>query len=157
MNKILKITAIFVVSVLLACFMCACDRSDNTSSTTDSFVSESSAALDDIKTKIIGQWGRQGKTMHYFNSDMTCIVGGMQGTYEIDDGRNLILTTMSGSATVYEWAKSGSEASSSNYWNMTDDTLTVNGNTFTKISDEEFENPFETADDASQVFSGITE
>lgn len=157
MKKFLKLTTIFTVSVLLACFMCACDSSDNTSSKSDNSAVEVSAVSEDIKTKIIGQWGRQGKTMHYFNSDMTCIVGGMQGTYEIDEGMNLILTTMSGSDTVYEWAKSGSDASSSNYWNMTDDTLTVNGNTFTKVSDEEFENPFETADDASQVFSGIPE
>lgn len=142
MDKIMKITAMLLAAALLVFSMCACSDSEDTSSL------ESRLSVSEIKTDIIGQWGRQGETMHYFNTDMTCIVGGMQGTYEIDDSSNLILTTMSGSKTTYEWAESSTDASTPNYWSMTADTLTVNGNTFTKISDEEFENYYETADEA---------
>ena len=74
--------------------------------------------------------------MHYFNPDMSCVIGGMQGTYDIDENDNLIMTTMSGSETVYEWAAMRTQAESENYWFLDGNILKVNGNEFVKIESE---------------------
>ncbi len=95
-----------------------------------------SSSADEVKASVIGEWGRLDETMHYFYSDMTCIIGGIQGTYDIDDDLNLLLTPMDGTQTTYEWAQSSGDADTSNYWYLDGDTLTVNGNTFTRITDE---------------------
>ncbi len=90
-------------------------------------------STDEIREVLVGEWGRLEKTMHYFYEDGSCVIGGMQGTYEIDDNKSLILTTMSGSVTQYEWASSFTKTDSPNYWYLDGDIITIDGNQFTKI------------------------
>lgn len=140
MIKALKPLSLFLTVVLLVFSVSACGQSDDNSS------SASVPEISELKSAIIGQWGRQGETMHYFNRDMSCIVGGMQGTYDIDSSGTLLLTTMSGSVTRYEWADSREKAKSENYWSMEDGTIKVNGNAFTKISDSDYLDEMQTPD-----------
>lgn len=92
---------------------------------------------DNLNDSLLGEWGRLGETMHIFNADGSCVIGGMQGTFRIDNDNNLILTTMSGAEVIYEFAESKSKAETENYWYLSEDTITVNGNTFTRIIEEE--------------------
>ncbi len=121
MNKHFRIAVIALTVLLTAVLLCACSGS---------------TTADELKLSLIGEWGRLDETMHYFYEDMTCVIGGTQGTYDIDDDLNLLLTPMDGTTTTYEWAQSSADAESSNYWYFDGETLTVNGNTFTRIEDE---------------------
>lgn len=140
MIKALKFLLLFLTAVMLVFFVSACGQSDDSSA--------SVPEISELKAEIIGQWGRQSETMHYFNKDMSCIVGGMQGTYDIDGSGALVLTTMSGSVTRYEWADSSQKAQSENYWSMKDSTIKVNGNAFIKISDSDYLDEMQTPDNA---------
>lgn len=143
MRKFIKMS----VLVLTVVFMLAACDSDNNSdndtavdissiSTAESTTEETKTA-DELKTEIIGQWGRLDEVMHYFLEDKRCVIGGMQGTYDIDDENNLVLTTMSGSVTTYDWASSRGQTTSENYWYLDGDIMKINGNEFTKIYGEE--------------------
>lgn len=139
MKRFIKAAAIFSAAVMIAVPLMGCDSEADTESQISSKVE--SAVIEKLdsatlKAEIIGEWGRLDEVMHYFYSDMTCIIGGMRGTYDIDENSSLVLTTMSGSVTTYEWASSKSEVSSENYWYMADGTITINGNNFTKIVEE---------------------
>lgn len=140
MNKFTKTAILITACGMLAASFCACDSSDSTdSSGEESIVKESAVSADaaTLKKTVVGEWGRLDEPMHYFYSDMTCVIGGMQGTYDINEECALVLTTMSGSVTTYEWAMSSTEAQGENYWYLDGDTITINGNCFTKIAGEE--------------------
>lgn len=85
---------------------------------------------DDLRKQIVGDWGRLGEVMHEFYDDNTCIIGGMFGDYEISDSGSLILTTTSGTKTEYVYG----DDTAPNYWELENDTLTVNGNQFSRIA-----------------------
>lgn len=142
MTNFLKKSKIFILIICLflsVSLLCACNEDNQTESSLSSSdaVSEESVSTDELLEEIVGQWGRLDEVMHYFNADKTCIVGGMQGTYDIDESNSLILTTMDGIPTTYEWARSSTQAAGSNYWYLDDNVITINGNTFTKIVEEE--------------------
>lgn len=134
------LSALICIFMLFALTACETDKnSDSTNSISES-QTESTEEIKDpvyLRKQLVGQWGRLEEVMHYFTEDNRCIVGGMQGTYEIDDDCTLVMTTMSGSVTKYVWAKSYDKAESNNYWYLQDDNLTVNGNSFTKIYGQE--------------------
>lgn len=135
MNKFLKITALISAVALMSVPFVGCTSdNDDTSVVESSTVEKLDSAT--LKAEIIGEWGRLDEGMHYFLEDMSCIIGGMQGTYDIDENSALVLTTMSGSVTVYEWAESRADATTEHYWNMVDGVITIDGNNFTKISSE---------------------
>ena len=141
MRKIIKLLLLTfaVVFVLSACDSDSGKSADNVSvsSTSTESTAEETKTADELKKEIIGQWGRLDEVMHYFLEDKRCVIGGMQGTYDIDDENNLVLTTMSGSVTVYDWASSGGQSTSANYWYLDGDTLKINGNEFTRIYGKE--------------------
>jgi len=118
--------------------LCGCSNNSDTKAEGDPAMVSSEKAeytADEIRAYLPGEWGRLEKAMHYFFDDGSCIIGGMQGSYIIDDERSLIMTTMSGSVTEYVWASSFTKTDSPNYWYLDDDIITINGNQFTKISD----------------------
>ena len=141
MRKIIKLLLLSfaVVFVLSACDSDSGKSADNVSvsSTSTESTAEETKTADELKKEIIGQWGRLDEVMHYFLEDKRCVIGGMQGTYDIDDENNLVLTTMSGSVTVYDWANSGGQSTSANYCYLDGDTLKINGNEFTRIYGKE--------------------
>ena len=137
MNIYGRITAALAASLVML-FFCGCNKDTAEPAQSDTSETTSSRpeySADEIRRELPGEWGRLEKVMHYFLSDGSCVIGGMQGTYAIDDNRSLILTTMSGSVTEYVWAESFAETDSSNYWYLDGDIITINGNQFTKISD----------------------
>ena len=85
-----------------------------------------------LREQIVGSWGRLGKTMHEFYSDNACIVGGMYGSYEINDECSLIMKTQGGTETEYVW----NDMTKVDYWSLDGDILKVNGNQFERVPDE---------------------
>ena len=129
-----RIIAAAALSLLLV--LCGCDKPQTAEEASSAIQSEKTEyTADEIRAYITGEWGRLEKVMHYFYNDGSCVIGGMQGTDKIDDDRNLVLTTMSGSVTVYDWASSFTKTDSPDYWYLDGDIITINGNQFTKISD----------------------
>lgn len=146
MIKLKKIFAAAAAAMILIMPMSACSDSDNEK--TD--ISDISAvpSAESLKENITGQWGRLGETMHYFNKDMTCIIGGMQGTYDINSSASLVLTTANGDTVVYIWSETGiTGTDSGSTWSLVNGILKVNGNTFEKISDEDYDEAAATADE----------
>ncbi len=135
--KKLPAAAVLVLAAVIAVTSAGCEpKSDVDSEMTVSENKAEKRTADELRAEIIGQWGRLDEVMHYFNPDMSCVIGGMQGTYDIDENDNLIMTTMSGSETVYEWAAMRTQAESENYWFLDGNILKVNGNEFVKIESE---------------------
>ncbi|MBQ2605170.1 MAG: hypothetical protein VZR27_01720 [Acutalibacteraceae bacterium] len=138
MKTITKIVYCFLCIMLLCLSFCACEQNDKSESEVSAQQSEKSESdylpsAEALKTELCGEWGRLDEPMHYFYEDMTCVIGGMKGTYEINAARKLILTTESGAKTEYDWAQSRGDTQSNNYWYLKDDVIKINGNQFTKI------------------------
>lgn len=135
-----------VLALTVVFMLAACNSNNNSDTDTDVDISsvptaessvEKTKNSDELKTEIVGQWGRLDEVMHYFLENKRCVIGGMQGTYDIDDENNLVLTTMSGSVTTYDWASSRGQTTAENYWYLDGDTMKINGNEFTKIYGKE--------------------
>ena len=140
MKSISKIFLCVLCITVLCVTVCACDdKTDNSGASSVQITtskSEYSPSADQLKTELCGEWGRLDEPMHSFKEDMTCIIGGMMGTYDISADRTLILTTESGAKTEYDWAQSRGDTQSNNYWYLKDDVIKINGNQFTKIIEE---------------------
>ena len=123
------------VCVVLCMSMAACsDQKDNTiaESSSQAVSQKEELTAQQLRESIVGNWGRLDEVMHEFYDDNTCVVGGMFGDYEIEDDRRLVMTTSGGTKTEYYW----NDTSQFNNWLLDGDTLTVNGNQFTRIIDE---------------------
>ena len=131
MNANIKLITIITVSALfLSTAGCSGSNDKTSDSSIETSVSETSEkSAQQIRTEIIGEWGRLGETMHEFYDDGACIIGGMYGSYEITDERSLVTTTEGGTVTEYKWNGSASD----NSWNLDCDTITVNGSSFTRV------------------------
>ncbi|MBQ1389686.1 MAG: hypothetical protein IIY78_08675 [Clostridia bacterium] len=131
MNANIKLITIITVSALfLSTAGCSGSNDKTSDSSIETSVSETSEkSAQQIRTEIIGEWGRLGETMHEFYDDGACIIGGMYGSYEITDERSLVTTTEGGTVTEYKWNGSASD----NSWNLDGDTITVNGSSFTRV------------------------
>lgn len=142
MKNLIKTFVISISILLLAVSLCACNSdtsTENESTLTSAAESERVVDSETLKSELIGEWGRLDEVMHCFYDDETCVIGGMIGTFDIDENNNLILTTTDGISTSYEWAVSSAAATSANYWYLENDTVKINGNTFTKIIEDETE------------------
>lgn len=131
MNANIKLITIITVSALfLSTAGCSGSNDKTSDSSSETSVSETSEkSAQQLRTEIIGEWGRLGETMHEFYDDGACIIGGMYGSYEITDERSLVTTTEGGTVTEYKWNGSASD----NSWNLDGDTITVNGSSFTRV------------------------
>ena len=136
MTKISKAAAAIAAAVVLTAIPAGCGNDKNENSSLGAFSTVSIAwempQADELRKNIIGSWGRLGEVMHEFYDDNTCIIGGMFGDYEITSGGSLVLTSVGGTRTEYVYGDDHAE----NYWQLDGDTLTVNGNQFTRIEDE---------------------
>ena len=143
MKSFIRLTFV-ILSVFFLLSGCNPDKNIDTDSDVDvsAVTNKQSSAVEtitsnELKAKIIGQWGRLDEVMHYFTEDGRCVIGGMQGAYNIDDENNLVLTTMSGSVTTYDWASSRGQTKAEHYWYIDGDTMKIDGNEFTKIYGKE--------------------
>ena len=141
MKSISKIFLCIICITTLCVAVCACGETSNSSETASAQINTSKSeylpSADVLKTELCGEWGRLDEPMHYFYEDMTCVIGGMKGTYDISANRALILTTESGSKTEYVWAEAKGDTDSNNYWYLKDGVIKINGNQFTKIIEED--------------------
>ena len=138
MNAIKFTAALTAMLMIMSLAGCSGDKGGETSSEiTSSAVQSQPPTADDVRKNVIGDWGRLGEVMHEFYSDNTCIIGGMFGDYEITDDLTLVLISTGGTRTEYAW----NAPTQQNYWLLDGETLTVNGNQFTKIVEETEEQP----------------
>lgn len=134
MMDIKKVSLIIAAALVLTAPLSGCGSENNSSEPSEvsaSAVSSQPPKAEDVRRSIVGSWGRLGEVMHSFYKSGDCVIGGMYGSYEVEDDLTLVLTTTSGTRTEYVW-----NGKTEDYWRMEDDILTVNGNQFTKISDE---------------------
>ncbi len=135
MKKFLAIifSAIIIAVSAVSLSGCGCSNSEdnNVSSNPD--------------TEIVGDWGGRSDDVEVeFNDDGTCIIGGIQGTYEIDDDNTLTVTpnseegSESAEPLVFEYYSSDGDVSSipSTQWTIIEDKLYINGYQYTKENDE---------------------
>lgn len=88
---------------------------------------------------IVGTWGgRSDNVEALFDEDGTCIVGGVVGTYEVDEEDNTLTVTPNGGNTyTYSWNDAEDVNSiSSDEWGIVNDQIYINGYTYTKQSDD---------------------
>ncbi len=135
-----KIRYCFIIAAaMIMIFASACgeEESENKNEAVPATVQTQETAekqdrsADEVRQELIGEWGRLGEVMHEFYDDGGCVIGGMYGSYEVGDDLTLIMTTQGGTVTDYKWA----EPTAENYWRLEGDMLTVNGSTFTKVTE----------------------
>ena len=130
-----KFKAIILSAVILAVgttFLTGCGCSNE----------EANGISDKPATDVVGEWGERSDDVTVeFNDDGTCIIGGVQGTYEIDEDNTLTVTPNgeNGQDTtplVFEYYNTDDEVISvpANQWSVTDDTLYINGYQYNKDS-----------------------
>ena len=88
-------------------------------------------------TDVVGEWGgRSDDVEAEFNDDGTCIIGGVTGTYEIDENNTLTVTPNSNGETnseplVFEYySNSDTSSIQQNQWTIVDDKLYINGHQY---------------------------
>lgn len=92
-------------------------------------------------TDIVGNWGgRSDDVEAEFNDDGTCTIGGVVGTYEIDENNTLTVTPASDGETesdslVFEFYNDNDTSRiQQNQWTVNDGTLYINGYQYSSTS-----------------------
>lgn len=92
-------------------------------------------------TDIVGDWGGRSDDIEAeFNDDGSCVIGGVTGTYKIDENNNLILTPNSSEETAPEsqtfeyYSDSNTSAIQPNQWTVVDNVLYINGQQYNGIT-----------------------
>lgn len=131
MKKFLAIifSAVILAVSAIAISGCGCSKNESEVSTTPD-------------TDIVGNWGERSDDIEVeFNDDGTCTIGGINGTYEIDDKNRLTVTpnTEEGSnesaePLVFEYYNGDGNFSSipQNQWAISDNKLYINGYQYSK-------------------------
>lgn len=121
MKKLFAIifSAIIISAGVCAISGCGCSNKDNS---------------DQPATAIVGDWGGRSDDIEAeFNDDGTCIIGGVTGTYTIDENNNLIVTpntdeeTSAESLTFEYYSDSNTSAIQPDQWTVVDNVLYING------------------------------
>lgn len=100
---------------------------------------------DDISTEpatdIVGNWGGRSDDVEVeFKDDGTCVIGGVTGTYEIDENNTLTVTPNSNGEAesepmVFEhFNNNNTSAIQPNQWAVNGDTLYINGHQYNNTS-----------------------
>ena len=99
------------------------------------------ATSTDPATDIVGNWGGRSDDIEVeFNDDGTCVIGGVTGTYEIDENNTLTVTPNSNGETepepmVFEHFNNDDTATiQPNQWAVNDDKLYINGQQYNNTS-----------------------
>lgn len=86
------------------------------------------------ETEIVGDWGGRSDDIEVeFNDDGTCIIGGVTGTYEIDENNTLTVTPNSDEESesepiVFEYYNGNNTSEmQQNQWTVSDNKLYING------------------------------
>ncbi|MEE0265072.1 MAG: hypothetical protein UD936_05530 [Acutalibacteraceae bacterium] len=121
MKKLFAIifSAIIISAGVCAISGCGCSNKDNS---------------DQPATAIVGDWGGRSDDIEAeFNDDGTCIIGGVTGTYTIDENNNLIVTPNTDEETSAEpltfeyYSGSNTSAIQPDQWTVVDNVLYING------------------------------
>ena len=100
-----------------------------------------SGTSEEPATDLVGDWGgRSDDVEAEFNDDGTCVIGGITGTYEIDENNTLTVTPNSDGETqseplVFEYYNDDdTSAIQQNQWTIADNKLYINGYQYTDVS-----------------------
>ena len=137
MKKMIAIIFCALITVTSAVSLTGCGCSDKAVNNTTSAVSQSEEPSKDI----VGKWGGRTDDVDVnFKDDGTCEIGGIQGTYEVDDKNTLTVTPKSENENdnpqpmVFEYYSGDTTVSSvpSNQWAIQNDTIYINGYQYTR-------------------------
>ncbi len=102
------------------------------------------------KELIVGNWEYRNQSWCEFESDNTCIIGGMAGEYSINDDNAITLSVYgSDEADSFEWAGSADNVDF-DHWYVDENNLYINGMQYPRLEDDESS---DTAESASQSSS----
>ncbi len=148
MKKIwsIMLCGIAVMTVMTGFSGCGC--TDKNAESGVSAAEQSKEPSEDI----VGEWGgRSDDVSVKFDDDGNCEIGGIKGTYEVDDKNTLTVTPKSENENdtpkpmVFEYYSGDASGSAvpSNQWTIQDGTIYINGYQYTRQTAEE--NPSENA------------
>ena len=130
-------SVIILAAASTALSSCGCSNSQNPSSNVSQSTSEKVSSSPD--SDLVGNWGERADNVEAeFKNDGTCKIGGVNGTYKIDDKNTLTVTPDGDNTTpmVFEYAPSDSSTVSQNQWRIADNKLYINGYQYSKTSPE---------------------
>ena len=140
MKRMIAVIFCALIAVTVVAGLSGCGCSDKTI--------ESSSQTQKVKNPsedIVGDWGERTDNVDVqFNEDGTCEIGGVRGTYEIDDNNTLTVTPDTDSTRendspkpmIFEYYSGDVMNSSvpSNQCAITDDTMYINGYQYRKTN-----------------------
>lgn len=86
---------------------------------------------------IIGNWEYRNQSWCEFESDNTCIIGGMAGEYSVDENSTITLSVYgSDDPDSFEWAGSAENADF-DHWFVDENNLYINGMQYPRLEDDE--------------------
>ncbi|MBQ7521799.1 MAG: hypothetical protein IJU14_02850 [Clostridia bacterium] len=142
MKRILSVILCVLVVMIAIVGLSGCGCADKNVDSSVSAVQQSEEPSKDI----VGEWGgRSDDVSVKFNDDGSCEIGGIQGTYEIDDKNTLTVTPKSENENdtpqpmVFEYYSGDTTESAvpSNQWAIQDGTIYINGYQYTRQTAEE--------------------
>lgn len=150
MKKIISLIFSAIILTTSAIFIsgCGCDNKEISSP--------------EPQSDIVGNWGGRSDNVEVeFNDDGTCKIGGVNGTYEIDDNKTLTVTPksdknddLSNSAKpmVFEYHSSDNVSSiPSNQWTISNGTLYINGYQYEKENNSSVTSNIENSKSQSNI------
>ena len=128
--KIAVLTIVILAVSTMSMVGCGCNNTNN----------DTNGISDKPATDVIGEWGERSDDVTVeFNNDGTCTIGGVQGTYDIDENNTLTVTPNgdnqnSSSSMTFQYYNTDDENFSvpADQWSVTDETLYINGHQYNK-------------------------
>lgn len=128
MKKLFAIifSAIIISASAIAISGCGCNKDDT---------------ANQPATEIVGNWGgRSDEIEAEFKDDGSCVIGGVTGTYEIDENNTLTVTPNTSEETPAEpltfehYSNNNTSAIQPNQWAIIDNVLYINGQQYNGAS-----------------------
>lgn len=150
MKKIISLIFSAIILTTSAIFIsgCGCDNKEISSP--------------EPQADIVGDWGGRSDNVEVeFNDDGTCKIGGVNGTYEIDDDKTLTVipksdkndnSSNSTKPMVFEYYSSDNVSSiPSNQWTISNGTLYINGYQYKKENNSSVTSDIENSETQSNI------
>ena len=156
MKRILSVILCMLIVMIAIVGLSGCGCADKNVNNSASAVQQSKEPSEDI----VGEWGgRSDDVSVKFNDDGSCEIGGIQGTYEVDDKNTLTVTPKSENENdapqpmLFEYYSGDVIESSvpSNQWAIQDGTIYINGYQYTRqtLEDNSSENTESKSDNSN--------
>lgn len=139
MKKFFAVIFSFVVLAAASTAMSSCGCSNSQNSSVSASQNSSQQISSSPEKDLVGNWGERSDNVEAeFNDDGTCKIGGVNGTYSVDDKHTLTVTPDGDNAApmTFEYAPSDSSSVAQNQWRVSGNKLYINGYQYSKTTSE---------------------